>query len=262
MASQEEFVVKRALDRVVVIPGAMKSGTTTLFAYLAQHPQACVPSGGEKEVNFFSTDAYTGGLEAYQSRFEPDENHVFYLDASPNYTKYPSGPDTPALMAQLPLDFRFIYVMRNPVDRIESHLAHNAARGRFGSSHFVSPERLRTPIIASSYSTQLDRFVAAFPDIDERMLMLDFRELIDQPERTMEMVERFLGLPKLDYQPVGRQNRRLVRHGSHLVLIDSETQGKLWTQLLPEMRALRDVHGFAPADRWIVQAESFSPPSW
>jgi hypothetical protein len=55
----------RVLPDFLVI-GAMKSGTTTLFAYLAQHPDVCRPA--TKEIQYFS-HFYDRGTTWYRAHF-------------------------------------------------------------------------------------------------------------------------------------------------------------------------------------------------
>ena len=51
-----------------VIPGASKSGTSSLHHYLSAHPDIYMPP--EKELHFFSRDAnYEQGLNAYEAHF-------------------------------------------------------------------------------------------------------------------------------------------------------------------------------------------------
>src|SRR4051812_20256874 len=56
----------RTLPTFLVI-GAQRAGTTTLYHYLAQHPQV-LRSVADKEVHFFDLD-YASGLDAYRGSF-------------------------------------------------------------------------------------------------------------------------------------------------------------------------------------------------
>ena len=79
--------------RFLIIIGAMKSGTTTLFRLLAQHPQIARPS--EKEPHFFSrAERFENGLSHYQNlwKWRPGF-HKVALEASTGYTKFPFDPN-------------------------------------------------------------------------------------------------------------------------------------------------------------------------
>src|SRR5687767_1850315 len=104
------------------IVGAMKSGTSTLHALLKQHPSIC--TGTKKELNFFSKRA-PQDPENYERKAFPNLNkytHMYTLDSSPNYTKVTTNPETMTRIASMPGYKRLLYIMRNPVERIESHL--------------------------------------------------------------------------------------------------------------------------------------------
>ena len=56
--------MKHVLDFIVV--GAQRSGTTSLFAYLRQHPEIVVPAG--KEVPYFTHARHQVSWEEYMRR--------------------------------------------------------------------------------------------------------------------------------------------------------------------------------------------------
>ncbi|HUQ00163.1 MAG TPA: hypothetical protein VM093_06855, partial [Aeromicrobium sp.] len=67
-----EWTARRALPDFIII-GAMKSGTTSLFTYLSQHPQLIAAS--RKEVHYFdgglnpAKDNYAKGTAWYREHF-------------------------------------------------------------------------------------------------------------------------------------------------------------------------------------------------
>lgn len=247
----DEVGERPALERFVLIPGAMKSGTTTLHGYLRQHPAIC-PSR-RKEPEFFSSPAHTGGPVAYRDLFALDgRTHRIGLDASTGYTKVPGFPDVAARLAAFPADFRFVYVMRDPVDRIESHLAHNVARGRLTPEQALDAEARHDAAVAvSSYASQLDRYAAAFPDLGERLLLVDFDELVATPLPVLRRVEALLGLGPHDYRDVGAKNTRKSRHGSDRVRLDPAMRARLRARLRDDLTRLVDEYGFDAARRWL-----------
>ena len=63
-----------------IICGAIKGGTTTLSAYLRQHPEVfMIP----REVHFFSSK-YSFGLKWYESRFQGYTNQKIFGEKSTN----------------------------------------------------------------------------------------------------------------------------------------------------------------------------------
>ena len=61
----------RGMPSVLLI-GAQRSGSTSLFNYLAQHPDVRVPLG--KEIHYFDLH-YARGLTWYQGRFPYRHRH-------------------------------------------------------------------------------------------------------------------------------------------------------------------------------------------
>ena len=137
--------------------GAQKAGTSWLHAYLNQHPEACVPPG--KEMHYWSY--WQTGLSFHHDvqkkrlaelseagekppallqrsiamRETRDPTHELYADIvferyngqklvgeiTPDYSKL--SVDTFAHMAALNADTRFVFLMRDPIERL-----HSAAR--------------------------------------------------------------------------------------------------------------------------------------
>jgi len=106
-------------DHAIII-GAMKSGTSSLYEYLVQHPQICACS--VKEPEFFSDHQdHAVGAASYESLWDIAPNrHMWCLEGSTGYTKYPEEPSVPQNMHSYGLDPTFIYILRHPIDRIES----------------------------------------------------------------------------------------------------------------------------------------------
>jgi hypothetical protein len=116
----------RGLPAVLII-GAQKSGTTSLFNYLVQHPDVLPPI--RKEVHYFDFH-YLRGVKWYRGHF-PYAHRLgggsLTLDATPYYLVHPLVPQRAArLLPQVKL----IALLRNPVDRALSHYQHELRGGR------------------------------------------------------------------------------------------------------------------------------------
>lgn len=116
------------MDRFALIVGAMKSGTSNLFHVLGQHPQ--IAPCNLKEPNFFSDEQeYAKGFSYYRDLWDWDPAvHKVALEASTTYTKYPRQ-EAAGRIAEAAKDFRLIYIMRNPLERIESHIRQGLYQG-------------------------------------------------------------------------------------------------------------------------------------
>jgi hypothetical protein len=153
--------------RHFIVIGAMKAGTTTLFELLKQHPALC-PTFAEvpgvsfiKEINYFR-DLYRKKHRPvhydWRFPFEP-ATHAWTLDVSPAYAKWPGSRAVPARIASLGGKIKLAYLLREPVDRAESHLAHSL---QFHGQRAKLQHCIRT----SCYAMQLDKFTRHLPRKD------------------------------------------------------------------------------------------------
>lgn len=175
-------------DAYVMIIGAMKCGTTSLYEYLKAQPAICPAI--DKEPEFFSENQGHGVCVANYADLWPFEStrHQHVLEASTGYTKYPAETGVPGRIHAYGIWPRFIYLVRNPFDRIESHF------------NFMQPQDPRWEsaisgaqlVAVSNYYLQLEQFRQYFPH--ERFLVLDFDDLVADPETVVARVYEFLGL--------------------------------------------------------------------
>ncbi|MGH8165905.1 MAG: sulfotransferase family protein, partial [Woeseiaceae bacterium] len=179
-------------ERNFIVIGAMKAGTTTLFELLAQHPALCrtwaqTPGFSfTKEINYFRylyRKSNTPLHYDWRFPFDPAQ-HDWTLEASPNYAKWPGSQGVPRRIASLGGETKLAYILREPVDRIESHLAHKLRGGK--------NRHLRQCIRTSRYAMQLDKFTAHFARDD--ILLLDFEQLRRDPSVILAQVCDFLGI--------------------------------------------------------------------
>jgi hypothetical protein len=198
------------IDNFALIIGAAKCGTTSLFAYLSQHPQiaACRASESivnsltvQKEVNFF-TENWHRGFEWYMSLWDWNSSiHRVALEATVNYTKVPICPNAAERIATLQdrADFKFIYIMRDPIERIESQYTYGLSRG----VNYASIEKgkmIDSNLLAPSmYSRQLKEYYLRFPD--EQILLVNFEDLKKKPREVCRRVCNFLEIdPEYPFQ--------------------------------------------------------------
>src|SRR5687768_6716910 len=109
-----------------IIIGAMKCGTTALHEALSRHPE--VAAAVAKETDYFSNPLkYQRGSTWYRGQFCFDESHhVIAVESSPTYTMFPTYSGVSQRMRNSDWSFRFVYVVRNPFERISSHYIHAA----------------------------------------------------------------------------------------------------------------------------------------
>lgn len=168
----------------------MKCGTSTLFGHLADHPE--IAASRVKEPEFFSENQGHGvRVGRYEELWDFDpETHRYCVEASTGYTKYPHELHVPDRMLDAGIDPKFIYVVRDPVDRMESQFNHgHVRRTDWAYDSFLEPGLLNP----SRYYMQLQQYLLRFHDRG-RYRIVDFDDLVSRPRAVMNGIFGWLGL--------------------------------------------------------------------
>jgi len=183
--------------------GAMKAGTTSLHAYLGAHPDVYMAE--PKELDFFLDDGnWRRGVEWYRERFIGGLGAAARGEASPSYTKYPAVPHVPERIAALLPDVRLVYLVRDPIERMQSQWKQNAVYE--GEARSVDQALLDDPhyLACSRYAFQLDQYTEHFAR--DRILVVTSESLRDDRAATVARVLEFVGVePALDAQQLSRE---------------------------------------------------------
>ena len=118
-----------------IIIGAGRAGTTSLYHYLQQHPQAYMSP--TKETNFFGySEGYSGefgkvpfpitSLKKYQNLFRSVARERAIGEASPLYLSFPGCAEN--IKTHIP-GVRIIVLLRNPMERAYSSYLRNRRDG-------------------------------------------------------------------------------------------------------------------------------------
>jgi hypothetical protein len=205
-----------------IIIGTQKGGTTSLYKYLATHPQIMGAITRRKELQFFTSN-YHQGIAWYKACFPSNAAQdwrsrrmgkaVFTGESSPLYIFH---PDAPGRIAENLPDVKLIALLRNPVDRAISHYHHMVRIGRENlplQEAFAQEERRLSgefeKILAdqnyptNTYSTfsylargryieQVERYAAYFKK--EQILLLSSERFFSNPQAEYDKVLTFLGV--------------------------------------------------------------------
>ena len=171
----------------VLIIGAMKSGTTSLFDLLGQHPE--INPAIDKEPNYFIKDRKRSYLDLWK---EGDSCSKLALESSVAYTKFPFIEGVPKRINEYSAgNFRFIYIVRHPIKRIESQVRHGIFAG-WGQS---LDEGMSEDLIAfSSYAMQLEEYRKYFSR--DKIFIVVLEEFKQSPEKVLTDICEFLNLDK------------------------------------------------------------------
>jgi Sulfotransferase domain len=181
--------------------GAMKSGTTTLYHYLARHPDVFMPA--LKEPNFFN-DHWHRGVGWYERLFAPARGAIARGEASVRYTSFPEDPECPARIASVVPDVRLLFLARDPIHRIRSHYLHEVAALREPRSLERALRENPIYLDRSRYAMQLERYLEHFPR--ERLLVLRAEDLFHAPLEVLPRVYTFVGVDPT-WRPAGPVRR-------------------------------------------------------
>jgi Sulfotransferase domain len=206
-----------------LIIGAQRSGTTSLAAYLAQHPSIMV--AWRKEVHYFDR-WYHCGLPWYLAHFptrlsgwlaaQRSGNEVAVFEATPLYLP---NPFVPSRVAAVDPEMRLIAILRDPIERAFSHYRREQSLGRetlsFEDALDAEAGRLEAIRASSSrenyylsfvyshfayatrgfYLEQLLAWEEVFPR--DQILVVPSEELFERPGDVLARVTSFLSLPPL-----------------------------------------------------------------
>jgi len=192
-----------ALPNLFLI-GASKSGSSALHAYLRLHPD--ISASLEKEPCYFvdqeelkaawpirARHPHSYDLEAYLALWPDGAQAKYRVEGSVYYSQTPHRSGVPARIAALCPDARFIYVVRNPVDRAIAHYWQ-----RFKEFQEPLPLDLavkENPIYrdTSDYALQINAYLEHFDR--SQICIVIAEELRKNRRETLGMVFDWLDLP-------------------------------------------------------------------
>jgi hypothetical protein len=188
----------RPLPDAVCI-GASKCGTTSLHYYLHAHPDIGVPR--QKEVHFFLDPGnWRRGVDWYRQQFPSGKVRVESFGGG--YTHFPMQQGVARRMADVLPHGKFIYMVRDPVERMLSRYIHNVCEclETAAPAEAFAGEPLGNPYIAESlYFTQLAQYREFFAD--DRFHVIEYEDFRHRRRATLSSVFRFLGVDETFWSP-------------------------------------------------------------
>ncbi len=169
--------------------GAMKSGTTSLSAYLFAHPE--IFFSHPREPRFFS-DHHDEGLASYERLFDGARPGQVCGEGSTNYSIAALRPGVPERIAAACPDAKILYLVREPVERIRS--LHQHRLDRKPDLRSLDRAVFEVPVYLESarYGAQVDAYLEHFPR--EQVLVLSSDRLRDDRAALLAEVYEFLGV--------------------------------------------------------------------
>ena len=174
----------------IIVIGAMRAGTTTLYEMMRASSAVAVPR--MKETDYFLDRQYKRGLSWLNRQY--DDLNKPIVDVSPNYSKRYVFPDVARRIHETNPNVRLIYIFRDPIKRAISQFRHLSAMGydpKF--PHETEPRTGQCVGDASLYFEQLQPYLK-FWSI-EQIEILEFEDLVADQFSTLRGLYQRLGLP-------------------------------------------------------------------
>lgn len=211
---QQHWNLKSVKVPNFIIIGSQRCGTTSLYTYLAQHPQILTPI--KKEMDFFSWH-FDRGIDWYLAHFPPMPAGEQFLtgEASPSYFDSRSAPQR--LYRAFP-EVKLVVLLRNPVDRAISQfyrltdlnwevrsfdraISDEIARLAQNPAYIIGEEP-GNYLARGRYIEFIKNWLDFFPK--EQLLILKSEDFYAGTATTVKQVLEFLDLP--EYQLPEYQN--------------------------------------------------------
>lgn len=215
-----------------LIVGAAKSGTTSLFEWLCQHPEICRPT--IKEPGYFSDGGpyYVSNDQEYLNMFDNNCSGKLTGEAS---TFYLFDKDAPKRIKKLLPNIKIIILLRNPADRAYSLWGHNYYQSLQEKLQFEEALKMEERRIQSKsfnenweyspgmyqyfksglYYEQVKRYFNIFGE--EKVKVYIFEEFIKKPDVVFKEILEFIGVdsnfkPKLEKENIGTTYKSKFLH--------------------------------------------------
>jgi len=177
-----------------MIIGASRSGTSSLFLNLCQHPQILKPS--YKEPHYFDNHIAKG--DAWYFGMFPTTNRIqLTFEATPNYLYHANAPERISdFEKRHALELRFIVMLRNPINRTWSHFCHCKNRVNAHKLEVAISKSRRQPFVAKSvYIDQIERWQKHFDR--SKFLFIRSEDFYRDSRGVCRAIFRWLGVDEI-----------------------------------------------------------------
>jgi Sulfotransferase domain len=197
--------------------GAQKAGTTWWYSLIAEHPGVSSRSDIHKERHFlsrFGSQAFTvADLQRYHGWF-PRSSGTIAGEWTPDYL---SLPWVAPLLKRAAPDAKLVVILRDPVERFASGLAHQLANGMK-----LTHETVSDAVEKGLYHRHLSWWTEHFPL--EQLLVLQYETCAADPVSEIARTYRHLGLDDA-FRPARLGAR--VSSTQHVVPVDPDVASRL-----------------------------------
>lgn len=189
-----------------VVAGFMKTGTTSIDAYLRQHPDLVLPHD-RKETHFFEKEKnWSRGHDWYNSLYKKEGIRG---EVCPGYAKRHCFSGVAARIKNKSPNAKIIFCVRNPVNRALSHYRHKLASG----NEKREPNAALCPttdsgnhyLRCSEYAYQIRLYVDCFGK--ENIHVLTSKELRESPKEAINGIFNHIGASTIQVKSIERRHK-------------------------------------------------------
>jgi len=222
----------------LICPGAAKSGTTTLYDLLKQHPDVLMSS--KKETNFFVQNYQLGGEWYKKTYFSGWKGEKIIGDITPSYMSFKYVAKR--IFDMLGNDIKLIFLLRNPVTRAYSHYWMTRRNGlenkSFEDALLLEEERIRREeyniirfgyVQRGLYAEQIKEYLKHFRY--ENMRFILFEDFICDTKKEMQNIFNFLGIndySKIDYSKKSNPAQMPIIKPFRKIIVNPDIRLKLF----------------------------------
>lgn len=244
-----------------LIIGAAKSGTSSLYRYLKQHPEIFMSP--VKEPHYFSFDAQSKmtkgpGDPIHKAITDYDQYIQLFAGARDEKavgeasTSYLYRAEAPGRIHQCLPGVKLIAILRNPAERAFSAYMHVVRDNRETAQDFAAALEMEARRISENwdpiwhftkvgfYAEQLARYYAQFKREQIRVYL--YETLIHDPGAILQDIFNFLGVDpgfspdmSVRYNVSGKQKSRIVQYIDKIFFLSSNPIRWISRRLIPEM---------------------------
>lgn len=225
----------------LLIAGAPKCGTTSLFHLIKEHPDVFMPQ--KKEIWFFYNDElWKRGLSWYETFFAEHEKQKIVAEATPLYFCCEESIDR--IKYALP-NVKILLSLRNPVDRALSHYWMNVRKAKenlniadafysdvYCSRNWKLPKGALNYFSIGLYDKHLKRIYSAFGKKNTHVII--FEDLVTNPAPVLDSLVKFLNLSSCFQNVLKESNKsKWLKSKNHRILYKNFIGKDLVSSLLP-----------------------------
>lgn len=220
------------MAKFVIIGGAPKTGTSSVFKYLSDHPD--INPSKVKETGYFLDDN-TPSFESYKQQFTFSDTDKIFLEASTAYLGSSKNVST-KIREILSDNVNIIFILRNPIERLYSYFWYRKSISKgfeynnfrafisasidFENGKYIPANRSHIYDLSAMSRGKYYDYLSPYIDLfgKEKIFILSYEDLLKSPFLFIENICQLIGLDNSFYKNYDfrRFNETMLFHSRYL----------------------------------------------